>query len=276
MTEFIEIIKYIFLGIIQGVTEIFPVSSSGHLSIFSKIFNVDTNNLTIFLMITNAGSFLALLWYYKKDVLGLISGSWNFIFKKKSRNEEQKINDKSEFNYVLKLILAAIPIGITGLLLKDHLPNNLLSTGIALLVTSILLFTIYSLRNRSYTNNVTFKNAAIIGLFQAFAVFPGLSRSGITIVGGQAQKINLKDTLRFSFLCYLLISVPVTLLGIYDMFHTNEPIHILGYSLAFVFSFLGSLFTVKLMNKYVKVKNLIYFSIYCLIIGVTSIILFVI
>lgn len=267
MTEFIEILKYILLGIIQGVTEIFPVSSSGHLTIFSNLLGMDLTNLTIFLMITNAGSFLALLFYFRKDVQGLIRGSWRFIVKR-------EVHCKEDFVYVIKLIIAIIPIGVFGLLMKNVLPNDLLVVGFSLILTSGLLYYIYQQRDIQWKSDVTWKNAVIIGAFQMFAIFPGISRSGITITGGLSQKIELKKVLRFSFLSYLIISVPVTLLGIYDAIYATESIHLIGYSLAFLLSFAFSLIAVKFIYEYVKVKNLIYFAIYCLCVGILSIVLF--
>jgi undecaprenyl-diphosphatase len=103
MENFYEILKYIILGIIQGITEILPISSSGHLTLFSRLFQIDLTNLTVFLMITNMGSFLALLFYFRRDVGQLISGTWKFIIKKDEARKE-------DFQYVLKLLIAVIPI----------------------------------------------------------------------------------------------------------------------------------------------------------------------
>lgn len=274
MEQFVELIKYIVLGIIQGVTEIFPVSSSGHLVLFSNIFlgGEDINTtLTLFLMITNMGSFLALLMYYFKDVKELVVDSLNFVFNKEKRNE---IIVQENFNYAVKLIIAIVPIGIAGLLIKDYLPTNLLSIGISLIITSLLLFLVFLLRNKKFSNDITFKNAGVIGLIQMFAVFPGISRSGITLVGGLSQKIEIKKVMRFSFLCYLLISIPVSGLGLYDAIKNPGTIDIPGFSLAFIFSFIFSLLTIKIMHKYVTVKNLVWFSLYALTVGLVSITLY--
>ena len=262
----IDIIKYIILGIIQGITEIFPVSSSGHLTLFSHLFDIDLTNLTIFLMITNTGSFLALLLFFRKDIKDLIVGTFKFLFKKEE-------NYKQDFEYVVKLIIAVIPIGIFGLLFKDMLPEDLLSVGFALVVTSGLLFYVYMVRDIEWKKDISWKNALIIGSFQMFAIFPGISRSGITMSGGLIQKIELKKVLKFSFLSYILVSVPVMLLGFYEALHASESIHVIGYSLAFIMSFIFSLLSVRIFYKYVKVKNLIYFAIYCLIVGGISLIL---
>ncbi len=274
MEYLIEIIKYIVLGIIQGITEIFPVSSSGHLVLFSTIFLGGANiqeDLTLFLIITNMGSFLALVQFYFKDIKELVTDTWIYLFDKEQRhNTDIRYN----FYYVLKLLIAVIPIGIAGLLFKDFLPTNLLSVGISLCATSALLFLVFSLRNASFSNDLTWKNAGIIGLFQMFAILPGLSRSGITIVGGLSQKVSIKKVLRFSFLSYIIVSVPVSLLGLYEALQNTGTVDILGFVLAFIFSFIFSLLTVQFMSRFVQVKNLIWFSIYTLGIGILSIILY--
>jgi len=269
MDQFIEIIKYIVLGIIQGITEIFPISSSGHLTLFSHLFGMDMTAFPTFLMITNTGSFLALLYFFRKDVGQLIKGTFCYLIRKDETG-------KDDFIYVLKLMIAVIPVGIAGLLLKDVLPDDPLTAGFALIITSALLFYVYKQKDIQWKNDVTWQNALVIGAFQMFAIFPGISRSGITISGGLTQKIELKKVLRFSFLSYLVISVPVSLLGLYEALQANESIHYVGYSLAFVMSFVFSMIAVRFLYNYVKVKNLIYFAVYCFIVGLLSIIIYLI
>ena len=133
---------------------------------------------------------------------------------------------------------------------------------------------VYRSKDIQWKKDISYKNALIIGAFQMFAVLPGISRSGITMTGGLVQKLELKKVLRFSFLSYLVVSVPVSILGIYDVIHVTESIHVLGYILAFIMSFIFSLLSVMWIFKYIKVKNLIYFGLYCLIVGLTSIILY--
>jgi len=267
MVEFIEILKYIILGIIQGITEVFPVSSSGHLTLFSRLFNMDLSNLTIFLMITNTGSFFALFYFFRKDIAQLAKGTWHYLIRKEETSKE-------DFQYVVKLLIAVIPIGIFGYLFKDALPNDLLSVGFALILTGLLLYFVYRVKDIQWKNQITWKNALIIGAFQMFAIFPGISRSGITMTGGLMQKIELKRVLRFSFLSYIVVSVPVMLLGIYEAWTTAESINIIGYGLAFIMSFAFSLISIRVLYQYVKVKNLVYFAGYCVVVGLTSIILY--
>lgn len=274
MDYIIELIKYVILGVIQGITEIFPVSSSGHLVLFSTLFMGGENikeTLPLFLMITNMGSFIALLIYYFTDVKSLVADSFLYVFSKEKRTNSQV---QENFNYVVKLVIAVIPIGIAGLLIKDVLPTNLLSVGISLCITGILLSLVFMLRHKKFALDVTWKNAGIIGLFQMFAVFPGISRSGITLVGGLSQKIEIKKVMRFSFLSYLLVSIPVSALGLYDAINSPGAIHIPGFILAFIFSFIFSYLTINIMHKFVTVKNLIWFAIYAFIIGSVSITLY--
>lgn len=270
----LEIIKYIVLGVIQGITEIFPVSSSGHLTIFSDLFKTfDPSSANIFLMLTNFGSFIALLYFFRADVNNLIKSCFYYLFNKDKRNNDNDI--KNDFFYTVKLIIAVIPIGIAGLLLEKHLLSTMLTVGISLLITGLLLLLMFIFRNQSFKKEISFKNAFIIGLFQTAAIIPGISRSGITTVGGLSQKIDIKHALKFSFLSYLIISIPVSIKGIYDAFENPENIHLVGYSLAFIFSFVATFISAKLLYRFMKVKNLIYFAIYCLLIGSFAILYFI-
>lgn len=269
----IEIIKYIILGIVQGIAEVFPVSSSGHLIIFSNILGVDLGNLTVFLMITNLGSFLALLYFFRKDVISLITKFFTFLFKKEKRNDEEI---KEGFNYSLKLAISVIPVGIAGLLLEKYIPSNMLVIGISLLITATLLLLMFSLRNKEFKDEITWKNATIIALFQTTAIIPGISRSGITTVGGLSQKINIKEVLKFSFLSYILISIPVSIKGLIDIVGVSESINIIGYLLAFIFSFVATFITAKILFRFVKPNNLVYFSVYCFFVGVFAIVWYIV
>jgi undecaprenyl-diphosphatase len=261
-----EWIKYIILGIVQGIAEILPISSSGHLTILSHLFQLDLTHLSLFLMMTNTGSFLAILLFFKHDVLVLFQNSVSYVFKK-------SVTGKDDFYYVVKLVIAIVPVGIAGLLLEDYFPSSLLIVGFSLLVTGSLLLYVYRSRNFEFQKTITYKNAFVVGLFQMFAILPGISRSGITISGGVLQKISLKDTLKFSFLSYILISIPVTLLGFLRMGQNAESINIVGYLLATILSFVFSYLAVYWLYKFVRVKNLYVFSIYCFIVGLIAIVL---
>lgn len=269
MQAFIEIVKYIILGVVQGVTEILPISSSGHLVLAQNLLHIEAPGL-IFEIFTNTASFLALLLLFHKDIIRLVKHVFIYIFK---RDEKAK----ADFYYVIKLLIAVIPIGIVGFIFKDQMGQikNLLTVGISLMITGSLLLVIYYTRNIIKDHEeISYKDALIIGFSQMFAIFPGISRSGSTIIGGRLSKVRLRELLQFSFLCYIIISVPTALLGFYDLYQTTETINYLGYTLAFITTFIVTYITALLVMKKLAVKHMIYFGYYCLIIGLTSVILF--
>ncbi|MGI6644455.1 MAG: undecaprenyl-diphosphate phosphatase [Bacilli bacterium] len=266
-----EVIKYIILGIVQGVTEIFPISSSGHLVIFETMLGMEEPGL-VFEMFTNTASFIALVILFHKDIWFLLKHFFGFIFVKDKREEY-----RDGFFYSLKLMVMVIPLGIVGFIVKDYIGGikNLLTVGICLFVTGALLVVIYATRNIiKEHDDITWKDAIIMGLTQTFAVLPGLSRSGSTIIGGRASRVSLKSILKFSFLAYLLISIPTGALNIVHLAQGSYDINWLGYSFAFVFAGLATFFTGYFVMKKLEVKHLIYFGIYCLVVGTAAFVTF--
>lgn len=266
---FIDWIKYILLGIIQGFTEILPISSSGHLVLFQYIFNLKQPGLA-FEMFTNMASLIAMMVLFYKDILRLITQTFKYLFKK-------DLSAKNDFEYVLKLMIAVIPIGIAGFILKDWVGSikSLWFVGLALVLTGTLLLVIYRFRNQSETHDeVTYKDALFIGLTQSIAIFPGVSRSGSTIIGGLSQKLSLKSLLKFSFLCYIIVSVPASLLSLVDLSSQAESIDWVGYLLAFGFTLVTTYVAAYFVMKRLQIKHLFYFGIYCVCVGFIAFISF--
>lgn len=264
MENIIIYLKYIILGLIQGITEILPVSSSGHLVIFQTLLNVKEPGLT-FEMFTNMASLIAMIILFYKDIWKLIKATWFFLFYKERRDEF-----KCDFLYVVKLIIALIPIGIFGFIFRKQMGDikNLLTVGISLMITGTLLLLIYFTRNISEEHEeVTFKDATFMGITQIGAIFPGVSRSGSTIIGGRINRLSLPSVLKFSFLLYILISIPTSALSLYEVIKLSESINWIGYSLSFLITLAATYFTARLVMKRLKVEHLIYFGIYCVIIG---------
>ena len=258
----IELLKYIFLGIVQGFTEPLPISSSGHLVIFQELLGMNLPGIN-FEIIVNTGSLIAIIIIFYKDIYNLVVRSFLYLFKNKKEY-------KYEFKYVLLLIIAVIPAGIIGLLLKDFIDSalkNIITVGISLLITSIALSLVNTQSTENKIEELGFIDALVIGLFQVFALIPGISRSGSTMVGGLSRKISFTETMRFSFLLYIPISIAATFLGLKDLSETDP--FILGYISAFIVSVISTYFAVKWLFKVVKKGNLKYFSIYCLIMGIT-------
>lgn len=266
---FIVWLKYILLGIIQGITEILPISSSGHLVLFQYIFDLKQPGLA-FEMFTNMASLIAMMVLFHKDIWHLIKQTFNYLFKK-------DVSAKNDFLYVIKLLIAVIPIGIAGFILKDWVGSikSLWFVGLALILTGSLLLLIYRLRNQSKTHDeVTFKDAIFIGLTQMIAIFPGVSRSGSTIIGGLSQKLSLKSLLRFSFLCYIIVSIPASMLSIIDLVESAESIDLVGYILAFGATLITTYAVAYFVMKRLMIKHLFYFGLYCISVGFIAFIAF--
>ncbi|MBR2245572.1 MAG: undecaprenyl-diphosphate phosphatase [Bacilli bacterium] len=270
------LITYIFLGLLQGITEPIPVSSSGHLLILQTIFknlkdmHIDFETLAV---ITNFGSLVAIVILFRKEIIKLIKDFFSYIFNKDSRKETKK-----NYLYSWKLVVATIPAGVLGIIatkidLLDKLEENVKFVGITLIITAIFLFLIRNFKGKKSKDKITFKDAFIIGLYQMVSIIPGISRSGATIVGGMFQKLKREEAFNFSFLMYIPISIATTILGVKDLLEisissTTWILYIIAAIVAGIFTYI---FT-KWFAKIVKEGKLIYFSIYCLVVGVLVII----
>lgn len=261
--DLIILIKYLFLGLLQGFTEPIPISSSGHLVLAQYFMGIETRSLS-FELLVNAASLLAVLLIYKEDIIRLAKNGVGFVM---TRNPEYK----ADFMFIVYLVVATIPAGVIGVLFDDVISEALKgvhTVGITLIVTGVALFLIRNLRGRKQDGDITLKDSIIVGFAQAVALIPGISRSGATIVASMGLGMKPETALRFSFLLYIPVSVGGTLLSITDI--ANDPnlaqlfIPYLG---AFIFSFIASYFSLKWFMGIMAKGNLIYFSIYCFIVG---------
>ena len=267
------LLKYIILGIIQGITEPLPISSSGHIFIVKNIFDgsiFNDLNIEIFL---NFASFIAILIIFWKDVVRLVSGFFKYIFD--SNNRKKYLN---EFKYCMMIIIGSIPVGILGILFKDVIETTLTNiwvVGIAFLITGICLLIVSNIKGKKHDSDITIKDAIIIGLMQSIALFPGLSRSGMTLVGCLLCKLNRESSLKYTFMLYFPVSVATMLLGVKDVIEVGiSSTMLLYYLMGMVFSFIFTLLTYKVLSNMVKNGKLWKFSIYLFIVGILSIILF--
>jgi undecaprenyl-diphosphatase len=271
MTAFIEWLLYLFLGILQGITEPLPISSSGHLLIARTLLNIGEMDVFFEIMVHFA-SFFAVAYLLKDKLIELIKGSAQFIFK---RNQ----SSKESFRYVLMLVVASFPVAVFGLLLRSPLEvllqeYNLLVVGLGLIITSSFLWRLKIVDNESLGLALTFKNSVFIGLSQAVAIIPGISRSGATIVGGVYQKINIKKLFEFSFLLYLPVTFGAGLLELLSI--ESMDISLLNLGTAFISSFITTYFALKWFRSLVFQGRFRGFAIYCLGIGILSMVLFLV
>ena len=273
-----ELIEYILLGIMQGITEPIPVSSSGHVLIFQTILSKINSGIdidfTTLATITNFGSLIAIIIIFWSDIVNLIKSFFSFIFNKESRKDKEVGLD---FKYCLKIIIATIPAGVAGLIATklgflDTLEENVKFVGIMLLLTAVFLFLIKDFKGTKNRDDISFKDSIIIGLCQMISIIPGLSRSGATIVGGMFRNLKRDVAFNFSFILYIPISIATSILGIKDLLELS--ISSSTYILYIIAAILAGIFTyifTKWFAKIVKEGKLIYFSIYCLVLGLVVI-----
>ena len=264
-----NLIKYIILGIIQGVTEPLPISSSGHLLIVRELFNTNMFNDLNFEVIVNFGSFLAILIIFWKDIVKLVTGFFKYLFGDKKY--------KNEWKYCWLIVLGSIPVGIVGLLFKDNIEAiaSVKEVGIALIITAIALFLVKNANGTKKDEELTWVDAVIIGLFQMCALLPGLSRSGMVLVGCLLCKLNKEAALKYTFLLYFPVSVASFGLSTIDVVKQGLDSSLLvSYALGLVAAFIATYFTYKWLSNIVKKGKLWKFSIYCIIVAILVLIYF--
>lgn len=273
-----KIIEYIILGLVQGFTEPIPVSSSGHIMLINNLLKTNID-MEILATLTNFGSLIAIAFIYRdriitlfKDFFSCLISIFNKIILKKPVSKKDK-KTYNNFRYSLLLIIGTIPAGIMGLIvtklgLFDFLENNIKFVGVTLLITALFLFAIRNVTGKKENNEISFKDALIIGIFQVFALLPGISRSGATIVGGMSRNLKREVAFDFSFLLYIPISVATGLLGIKDLIGANlDTTTFMLYIVATIIAGIVTYFATIWFKDIVKKGKLIYFVIYCFIVG---------
>lgn len=261
-------LEALLLGILQGLTEFLPVSSSGHLTIGQELLDLDTSaadNL-LFTVTVHAATVLSTIVILWKEIEVLFKGTF-FSLK---WNQEK--------DYVAKILLSCVPVMIVGLFFKDYVEeifgSGLLIVGCCLLLTAILLTFAYYAKDRK-KESISYRDAFIIGLGQALAVLPGLSRSGTTIATGLILGNKKENIAQFSFLMVLIPILGETFLNVLDMIKDPAVLGGIGFlplAVGFVGAFLSGCIACKFMINLVKKGKLIYFAIYCAIIGAITII----
>ncbi|SMO59038.1 Undecaprenyl-diphosphatase [Saccharicrinis carchari] len=257
-------IEALILGLVQGLTEFLPVSSSGHLEIGKHLLGVEASDNLTFTVVVHGATVLSTLIVFRKDIARLIAGLFAF-----------KWNDETQ--YLFKIAVSMLPIALVGLFFKDYVeelfntPKIMLLVGFMLLITATLLgFTYYA---KSKNKEVTFKDAFIIGIAQTIAVMPGISRSGSTIAVGLLLGVKKEAVARFSFLMVLVPILGENVLSLFkDDFSASGSIGALPLLIGFVAAFVSGLLACKAMIQLVKKGKLIYFAIYCAAAGLITII----
>ena len=265
----IDLLKYVFLAIIQGVSEILPISSSGHLIISQKLLGLDISNMStsIFLHI---GSLVAVIIFYFSTLKALGQNSLRYVFKKDRSSTESK----NSWRLILMILISILPAGFLGLIFKstiEEIFSTTLFIGINLIITAILLLLLTRNKGSKSINDLNYLDALVIGLFQAIGIMPGISRSGITTIGGKVSKLKDEDAINYSFLLFIPVALGTGLLEIIELCTgklvlTEQEIilNIIGAVISMVVTYIS----LKLLLKIIKKGKLYYFSLYCLIVGI--------
>ena len=261
--DLILLLKHLIIGLVQGFTEPIPVSSSGHVMIASEILGMGEQGFT-FAILTNTASLLAIMFIYREDIIRLITGFLLFI---KTRDRRYR----NDFNFALYVIIGSIPAGVLGVLLSDLISESVSMTTIALMlfVTGIALWLIRNMRGTKRDGDLTKKDAFLVGLGQAVALTPGISRSGATIISAIAVGMNQETALRFSFMLY----IPVSLGGVV-LDEPNKMDLALPYTVTFIATLFMTYFAMRWFMGIMKNGKLHYFTYYCFLVGVLLLIFF--
>lgn len=269
-----NIFKYILFGILQGLTEPLPISSSGHLYLFKNLFETGMIEDLNFEIVLNFGSFLAILFIFWKDIVVLLKSFFTYLFSKKKKEASITKN----FRYCMMIIIGSIPVGIAGLLFKDKIEALLSSVqmlGVTFLITALALYLVRNANGKKGDYDITWKNALLIGFIQVIALFPGISRSGSVLVGCLLCGLSRSASLKYTFMLYFPVSVASMGLGIIDMIQTPGIGNlILPYIFGMIAAFIVTYFSYRWLSEWVKKGKLWKFSIYCLFLGMFVLIYF--
>lgn len=266
-------LQALLLGIVQGLTEFLPVSSSGHLMIVKELLGVDGNGFLDFTVTVHLATVLSTVIVFWKPICKLLAGLFKFSY-----------NDETD--YVFKIVVSMVPIAVVGLLFKDQVEalfgDNLFTVAVCLIITAILLY-LSDVSGRmasrrdvdaarpSVRNGISYWQALVVGLSQALAVAPGLSRSGTTIATGLLCGVKREVMAQFSF---LMVLVPIVGEQLLDLVKCVTGGAALGGGLSplclvigFLAAFLSGLFACKVMIAIVKKARLTWFALYCLVVS---------
>lgn len=259
----------LILGLVQGLTEFLPVSSSGHLAIGREILGAGAPEDLVFETTVHLATVLATIAVFRKQIRSLLKGLFKF-----------KYNPQTD--YILKIAVSMIPVFIVGVFFKDYVEglfSSLTVVGAALMVTACLLF--FSDRKGGgggdaakggSLNGITYKQAFVVGLGQALAVVPGLSRSGTTISVGLLTGVKRDVMAQFSFLMVLVPILGEAFLDVVGGDIASSSIGLLPLAVGFAAAFVSGLFACKVMISIVRKAKLKWFALYCLLAGAATLI----
>lgn len=252
----------LILGLIQGLTEFLPVSSSGHLELGKYLFGMDHEANFYFSIAVHGATVLSTIVVLWQEIVGLFKGFFKF-----------RMND--EMSYVLKILVSMIPVAIAGFFLKDiaerFFTGNMISLGIEFLISALLLFMTRFIKPKE--RPIGYIDAFIVGLAQVIAILPGISRSGATIATGMMIGNKKADIAKFSFLMVLIPIIGANIVEMKSGDFTSEGTSTFVILIGFITAFVSGYFACRWMINLVKKGNLVWFAVYCVAVGIFTILL---
>ena len=269
-----EIIDSFLLGLIQGLTEFLPISSSGHLVLGKEMLGGDFEQNITFEVVVHFGTLCSIFLYYKKEIGAILSSLWALARNPSQIQQRYKTDNNIKLSWFI--LISMIPAAIVGMTMEEMIENIFLNpfpVSVMLLVTGVIL---YSTRfRREHPNHLTAGSAFGIGLAQAFAILPGISRSGSTISLGLYLGIDREEVANFSFLMVAPVIGGAMLLKTVEMSQAGVPFDTLfGLIIGFVTSFVSGYFALKYLIILLRNKGIHPFAWYCWIIGIIGIVYF--
>lgn len=265
--DFLIWIKYIVLGIIQGLAEPIPISSSGHLAIAQQLLGMDIEGMTLGVWL-NLASLFSISFILRKDIYEWIR---HFFLYLKTREKQYKV----KFRLSCYLVLATIPVGLAGLLLEDTISAAFTSVkfvGCGMLLIALGLFLVRKPNGTKTEEEITLKDAMLIGSAQVFALFPGISRSGSTIISASARGLKREVAYKFSFFLYIPVSLGTSLLSLGDITQDPQLSSLWGvYLVSFLVCMAVTYVAFKFFLEFMKKGNLAIFSVYLTVVGLVTV-----
>ncbi len=248
----LNLMQVIILSIIQGIAEWLPISSSGHLALVQSIFGYENLSFDVFL---HLASILAIIIVFWKDIIGLIY-PWN----------------NNKLKYLGILLIGIIPAGIAGFLLRQYIESvfsNILYIGIFFIISGIIIFSTKYFKEKK--EKIGFLDSIFIGIFQAIAILPGISRSGATISSGLFKGIKKHEVVKFSFFMAIPVVLGASILEAKNIILSNiDPLFLI---ISFVITLLVSIITIRLLLKIINQEKFYLFGIYDVLLGILVLIL---
>ena len=268
-------LEAVLLGLIQGLTEFLPVSSSGHLEIGKALLGIEATDDLLFTTMVHAATVLSTIIVFRKQIWAIIKGFFTGLKGIRVENGSLVCNDQTD--YLLKICISMIPVFVVGVFFKDSVESlfgSIQVVGFALVATALLLF--FSdfaskpgrkpiFQSKEHRNGISYWQALVVGLGQAFAVIPGLSRSGTTISTGLICGVKREVMAQFSFLMVLVPILGETFLELVGGEFGASSVGALPLALGFLSAFISGLFACKVMIALVKKAKLCWFALYCLV-----------